>query len=335
MLKDKPASVTELNPNLPRDLSKIIRHCLVKDREDRYQTAKDLRYELKELKREVDTGEVGPSTGLTAKPLKSRKMWLLAGALAVVLVFTVLYIWIRSVEEESQAAPIAASFSRLTTGPGQELHPSLSPDGKSIAIKSVSIATGTSSSCALGGHNPINLTKDSPADDIHPAFSPDGESIAFRSEREGGGIFVMGATGESVRRVLDFGYDPAWSPDGEKIAVATIAQEPGNRRGLSELWVVDQTTGSKTRLATPDKIAPIQPQWSPHGHRIAYHDTDVWTMPAGGAEGLRLTEERGADGVWSADGRYIYFSSLRGEAPTSGESPSMRKRAMDWAHRSR
>ena len=31
-----------------------------------------------------------------------------------------------------------------------------------------------------------------------PAFSPDGERIAFRSSRDGGGIFLMGATGESV-----------------------------------------------------------------------------------------------------------------------------------------
>ena len=64
----------------------------------------------------------------------------------------------------------------------------------------------------VGGRNPQNLTADSPADDYQPAFSPDGERIAFRSERDGGGIFVMGSTGESVRRLTDFGYNPAWSP---------------------------------------------------------------------------------------------------------------------------
>ena len=66
---------------------------------------------------------------------------------------------------------------------------------------------------------PFNLTKDSPADDTQPAFSPDGERIAFRSEREGGGIFLMGATGESVIRVSDLGYSPSWSPDGGQILV--------------------------------------------------------------------------------------------------------------------
>jgi len=60
----------------------------------------------------------------------------------------------------------------------------------------------------VGGKNPINLTKDSAVDDTQPAFSPDGERIAFRSDRDGGGIFVMGATGESVKRLTGFGYTP-------------------------------------------------------------------------------------------------------------------------------
>ena len=37
--------------------------------------------------------------------------------------------------------------------------------------------------------------------ELFPKFSPDGERIAFCSRRDGGGIFVMGATGESPRRI--------------------------------------------------------------------------------------------------------------------------------------
>ena len=57
IIKDTPPSVTELKPELPRDLGKLIRRCLEKDPEHRLQTAKDLRNELEELKREVDSGE--------------------------------------------------------------------------------------------------------------------------------------------------------------------------------------------------------------------------------------------------------------------------------------
>src|SRR3972149_1808187 len=51
ILKDTPKSVTEINPALPSLLGRIVRRCLVKDAEHRYQTAKDLRIELQEFKR--------------------------------------------------------------------------------------------------------------------------------------------------------------------------------------------------------------------------------------------------------------------------------------------
>lgn len=70
----------------------------------------------------------------------------------------------------------------------------------------------------VGGTRAINLTASSAANDSQPAFSPDGEKLVFHSERDGGGLFVMGATGESVRRLTDARFDPAWSPDGKHVA---------------------------------------------------------------------------------------------------------------------
>ena len=56
----------------------------------------------------------------------------------------------------------------------------------------------------VGGENPINLTPKLVLRTISiRMFSPDGERIAFCSDRDGGGIFIMGATGESPRRVSD------------------------------------------------------------------------------------------------------------------------------------
>ena len=50
ILRDTPPSVTDIKPGLPRDLGRIIRRCLAKDPEDRYQTAKDLRNDLRGLR---------------------------------------------------------------------------------------------------------------------------------------------------------------------------------------------------------------------------------------------------------------------------------------------
>lgn len=64
ILRDRPPSVTSINGRLPRHLGRIIRHCLEKDPQRRFQTALDLRNELEELRREWRTGEL-ESTGMS------------------------------------------------------------------------------------------------------------------------------------------------------------------------------------------------------------------------------------------------------------------------------
>ncbi|HEY7573644.1 MAG TPA: hypothetical protein VIB08_00605, partial [Thermoanaerobaculia bacterium] len=180
----------------------------------------------------------------------------------------------------------------------------------------------------VGGQNPINLTKDSPVADTQPAFSPSGDLIAFRSERDGGGIFIMGATGENVRRLTDFGFNAAWSPDGKQIAInsETVAH-PFARVGFSDLWAVDVASGQKRLLVSgQDRINrgagdASQASWSPHGDRIAYWGIrgktgvrDVWTVPAAGGSPVDVTNDIATDWnpVWSPDGRHLYFGSDRG-----------------------
>jgi Tol biopolymer transport system component len=127
-------------------------------------------------------------------------------------------------------------------------YPSLSPDGKWIVYDCDQTGNADIYLQGVGGLNSIDLTKDSPDDDTQPAFSPDGERIAFRSERQGGGIFAMGRTGESVRRVADSGFNPAWSPDGTQLVFATKNANPLARGQNSELWKVTLATGDKLRI---------------------------------------------------------------------------------------
>ncbi len=58
ILKDQPKSVSDLKTANPRELGRIISHCLEKDPERRFQTAKDVRNELEGLRKEVDSGEI-------------------------------------------------------------------------------------------------------------------------------------------------------------------------------------------------------------------------------------------------------------------------------------
>ena len=66
IIKDTPRSVSDLKPALPRELSRIVKRCLAKDVEYRYQSAKDLRNDVRELQQESDAGEREASHGARA-----------------------------------------------------------------------------------------------------------------------------------------------------------------------------------------------------------------------------------------------------------------------------
>ncbi|HSB36680.1 MAG TPA: hypothetical protein VLH41_07365, partial [Thermoanaerobaculia bacterium] len=196
---------------------------------------------------------------------------------------------------------------------------SLSPDGKWVVYSSNVAGQKDIYLQGIGGQTPINLTPDSPGDDDEPAFSPDGDRIVFRSEREGGGLFVMGRTGEGVRRLTRTGFNPSWSPDGKELAFATenVQLMPLNWEGESSLFVVRADTGDIRRLGAPNAVQPV---WSPHGRRIAYvgrsgnqRQMDLWTIPAGGGEPIYVTHDAATDWspFWSRDG-FLYFASDRG-----------------------
>jgi serine/threonine-protein kinase len=63
IIRDTPRSATDLKPTVPRELSRIIKQCLVKDAEYRYQSAKDVRNDLRALQQESESGELDASRG--------------------------------------------------------------------------------------------------------------------------------------------------------------------------------------------------------------------------------------------------------------------------------
>ena len=322
LLNKAPEPITRFNPELPVELEAIINRALAKDREARYQTASDLREDLKQLKRDPDSRRV--STITASRPVRlSWNRWTaraLLGSTLIGLLVIALFLWprFRSNTREGTLSAKTATFAPLTDQPGPEYFPSLSPDGSSLVYASRATGKWDIYLQRVGGKNTINLTKDSMADDTQPAFSSDSEHIAFRSERDGGGIFIMGATGESPKRLTDFGYTPAWSFDGkEVVCAADHTFDPNNRTIIpSPLWTVNTATGERRLVAKGDAV---QPSWSPHGDRIAYWGVhrggqrDIWTVPARGGDPVSVTDDAPVDWnpVWSPDGKYLFFASDR------------------------
>ncbi|CAN5733898.1 hypothetical protein BH24ACI5_BH24ACI5_27360 [soil metagenome] len=314
ILRDEPVPVSQLNPAVPAQIAHTIRRCLAKEPDRRYQTALDVRNDLAEVRAALESGAVQPVAAARA-----RRPWLYPVLIAAVVVLATVLILTRAKREADDDAIAAATFTQLTHEAGQELFPSLSPDGRTVVYAS---AVGGNMDIYLqrvGGENAVNLTEGSTADESQPAFSPDGERIAFRSEREGGGLFIMGATGEAVRRITRLGYHPAWSPDGRQLLYVTQnVTDPALRFTTSQLWVVSVDGGEAQMLSEGDAV---QPAWSPNKHRIAYWGRtanagtgEIWTIPAGGGAPIAVTNDASLDWnpVWAPDGRHLYFSSTRG-----------------------
>jgi serine/threonine protein kinase len=189
IIKDTPPPVSELRRDAPADLERIIRRCLAKDPPRRYQTALDLRNDLE------DVQQATVQAAMTARS-RWRRLALAAAAVAI-LGLVAAYVMIVRPSAPLVSVPLRASFSQITSNPGIEWYPSLSPDGRWLVYAGDASGNRDIYLQSVGGQTSINLTQDSTADDDQPAFSPDGDRIVFRSARDGGGLFVMGRTGEA------------------------------------------------------------------------------------------------------------------------------------------
>lgn len=320
ILNTDPDSVRSSNAALPAELDHIIRRALEKDRELRYQTASDFRADLRRVLREIDSDGSGSEKIIVARKRRSRRVLGVVAAMLAVIVASSLLTW-QLLKTRSKGPDWSrATHTQLTDHSGVEFFPSLSPDGKTFIYASKQEGNYDLFLQRVGGKNLTNLTKDSPRDDTQPSFSPDGEHIAFRSEREPVGLYVMEATGENTRRIVEVGFNPAWSPDGKEIVFSTAGRELPDVRNTvpSSLWIVNLASGAKRLLSNEDAM---QPQWSPHNKRIAYWFNpinagrrDIATIPVGGGPPVVVTKDGVSNWnpVWSPDGRYLYFASDRG-----------------------
>ncbi len=304
---------------LPEGFSRVVQKALAADPGERYQHVDELLVDLRALGKRVPQGIQAGAPGGVRFRKALRVAGIGAAGLAILLGGAEIA---RRARNTSGGASIPTmEFKKLTSTAGIEWFPSLSPDGEWFAYGGAS-ASGRRHIYlqSVSGENRQDLTPDSTADDDQPAFSPKGERIAFHSTRGGGGIFVMGRTGEAVKRITSSGFNPAWSPDGALLAYGDGPIEifPQNINLVSQLWIVEVESGKTWRLFEGDAV---QPSWSPHNLRIAYTNRTgnqarggIWTVPAAGGTPVPVTSDPARDWspVWSPDGKYLYFASDRG-----------------------
>jgi serine/threonine protein kinase len=319
IIKQEPAPLVA---DTPHDLEKLIARCLRKQPERRIQTMADLKVALEELKEESDSGKLASTR---AAPRPAKRKWLWASITAALLLAAGVSGWLLSSRWRTPAAPLRAT--PLTTDPGREVEPSLSPDGNQVAFAwNGENQDNFDIYVKLVGPGKLIRLTTNPSEDRGPAWSPDGLWIAFTRHLEYGKaqVIVIPALGglervlcETAGLVRDEGLEfssLAWSPDSKWVAGSNLgaAPEPG-------LAAVSVETGERRRLT--DDGADFGPAFSPDGRTLAFVRSsgpvlsDAYLLPLSSSVApqgppRRLTYEGRytLSPVWTPDGREILFT---------------------------
>ncbi len=246
-------------------------------------------------------------------------IWMTGGALVLLVISAAL--WMQ--RAATPPAPPAYHPVPLTSYPGPEGHPILSPDGRQVAF-SWRGPEGDNSDVYLkliGSETPLRLTED-PAFEHQPAWSPDGSEVAFmRRSEEGCWIYLVAALGGPARKLASCGAsiygDLAWAPDGQWLAF-NDKTAPEDAFGI---FLLAPATLEKRQLTTPpaDTWGDHDPAFSPDGTTLSFTRSvsegmqDVYTVSIDGGEPARLTSDsRNVYGhAWTPDGRDLLFASNR------------------------
>jgi Tol biopolymer transport system component len=207
----------------------------------------------------------------------------------------------------------AMTLLPLTTFPGTEGPPSLSPDGNQVAFE----RGGDIFVKQVDGEAIVQITATSEPESS-PTWSPDGRQIAFtRGDR---GIFVISPLGGGERKVADTRTplllkSMAWMPDGKTLVISEMTSPI-----CASLFAVSVVTGEKRRLTSPPEpsIGDGWPAVSPNGSTIAFarysqdSTANVHVMSLRDSEPRKLTADKASIfGIaWSA-GDELVFSSDR------------------------
>jgi Tol biopolymer transport system component len=178
-----------------------------------------------------------------------------------------------------------------TDGASGAYWPAWSPSGTEIAYKGIRYdeATETDSEALyltdLDGDDVRRLTPDFFFDG--PAsWSPDGSRLAFAGRTAGddpSDIYVVGADGSNLTRVMEDASAPGWSPDGTKVAFSSA------RDGDSEIYAMDPDGSNVTQL-THNDVHDFDPAWQPvepSNEDPSNEDPPTAAAPAGDGPGFQ------------------------------------------------
>src|SRR5580693_8780299 len=319
ILNSSAAPARKRNSSLPAGLENILAKALEKDLPLRYQTAAELRADLKRLKRDLDLGQSGASVampGVREVPEKHSsprwQTWALVGGALITLAVILGYV---------PSLPVAAPRVLRTvqlTNTNRPKSDVVTDGSRLYFIEGQSALAQTS---VTGGDtfpvpNSLENTGFSGVFDI----SSDGSALLMNTARGtslDGPLWSVPVLGGSPRRLGNLeGHAGAWSPDGKQLVYCK----------RNEIFMAKSDGGEPRRLL-PAAGTASDIRWSPDGSILRFTVNDpktnnrsIWQASTDGSNLHRLLPgwSDAPDeccGKWTPDGKYFIFQARRSEEP--------------------
>ena len=320
ILNRTPAPASQLNPELLPRLEEIIGKALEKDRDLRYQSASELRSDLKRLMRDTGSGRTA-SADLKIGPdalIRGAHLWwwpwpVVALGLALLITTSLSYLL------NSRKPPPKILGSAQLTNDGRQKDGPLVSDGPRLYFSEPRGGGGGGGwgvslvQVSIEGGDTVIVT--TPFQALRPlGISPtETELLVASSEigEEEWQLWALPVIGGSPRSLGEARIsDAAWSPD---------AQELVSMSG-SDLYLSKRNGEERRKLVSVPGV-PSEPRWSPDGTKLRFTleqpktgTSSLWEVSRDGAHlhALRPSSDDQCCGNWTQDGNYFVFASSRG-----------------------
>ncbi len=313
LLNRAPTAPAQLNHEISPELDRIINKAIEKDRELRYQTAAELRGDLKRLKRDTESGRLsGQIPSAKGRPRKALWIYAVAGLLLVAAVIG-FFLWRRPTIASS------AQWQQITDFPDSAVQPAFSSDGHLLTFirgPETFLTPGQVYVKFLADGEPVQLTNDD-WDKLAPVFSPDGSRIAYTVlQGFDWNTYQVSVTGGEPKLLLPNAEGLIWI-DQQRLLFSEI-------RGGYHMGVV---TAGPARNEEHDLYFPASNQNMAH---FSYPSPDrKWIvivemgsfnwlrcrlMPMDGGSPGKFIGPEGecSSAAWSPDGKWIYMTTDAG-----------------------